>query len=43
MFAFAIFDKNKKKMLVSRDHMGIKPLYFFANGDFIYFLVKLDL
>ena len=36
MFAFAIFDKNKK-MLVSRDHMGIKPLYFFANGDFIYF------
>ena len=23
MFAFAIFDKNKKKMLVSRDHMGV--------------------
>ena len=37
MFAFAIFDKNKKKIFVSRDHMGIKPLYFFSNGEFIYF------
>ncbi len=37
MFAFAIFDKRKKKLVVSRDHLGIKPLYFFYNQDFIYF------
>ena len=26
-----------KKIFVSRDRMGIKPLYFFSNGEFIYF------
>jgi len=28
MFAIAIYDKNKKKTVLVRDHFGIKPLYF---------------
>ncbi len=36
MWAIAIWDKHEKKMLVSRDRYGQKPLYykFFPNGDF---------
>ena len=28
IFAFALFDKNRKSILLARDQMGVKPLYY---------------
>ena len=33
MFAFAIYDTLEKKVILARDFFGIKPLYYFKNGD----------
>ena len=37
MFSFAIYDKNKKKVLMARDRLGIKPLYYAHLDDSILF------
>jgi asparagine synthase (glutamine-hydrolysing) len=37
MFAFIIYDKIKDEVLVARDHLGIKPLYFFENNNCYFF------
>jgi len=37
MFAFAIWDQRSKTLLVARDRVGIKPLYYFLNDDQIIF------
>jgi asparagine synthase (glutamine-hydrolysing) len=37
MFAFAIWDKEKNKLLCARDPIGIKPFYYTtANGQFAF-------
>ena len=35
MYAFAIWDKRKRRMFVARDPFGIKPLYFADDGNTI--------
>jgi len=32
MFAFAIFDERRDRVLLARDHIGKKPLYLWRNG-----------
>tara|TARA_B100000902_G_C27282511_1_gene902582 strand:+ start:79 stop:1884 length:1806 start_codon:yes stop_codon:yes gene_type:complete len=37
MYAFAYFDKNKEKIILGRDKLGIKPLYFGSNEKFEFY------
>ena len=39
MWAFAIYDKTKKELFISRDRFGQKPLYYYqnpSNGSLIF-------
>lgn len=31
-FAFAIWDSRERKLFCARDHMGVKPLYYYSSG-----------
>jgi asparagine synthase (glutamine-hydrolysing) len=37
MFALGIWTESRKRLLLARDRMGIKPLYFSRQGDELYF------
>lgn len=37
MYAFAVWDEHKRELLLARDRLGIKPLYYAAVGDGIVF------
>lgn len=37
MFAYAIWDSEARRLLLGRDHMGQKPLFFATNGESIAF------
>ncbi len=37
IFAFALFDERKDLVLVARDHLGVKPLYYAWSGSKLLF------
>jgi asparagine synthase (glutamine-hydrolysing) len=37
IFAFALWDCNRRRLLLARDHLGVKPLYYTVLGDRLLF------
>jgi len=41
MFAIALYDHGRKRLVAARDPFGIKPLYYKLNGDTLYLASEL--
>jgi asparagine synthase (glutamine-hydrolysing) len=41
MFAFAIYDEKSKRLVLARDQVGVKPLFYFADADRVVFASEL--
>ncbi len=41
MFALALYDKNKGRLILARDRFGEKPLYYYKEKDFFAFASEL--
>jgi asparagine synthase (glutamine-hydrolysing) len=37
MFAFALWDRRAQRLLIARDHLGVKPLYYHWDGATLVF------
>jgi asparagine synthase (glutamine-hydrolysing) len=37
MFAFAIWDRPRRRLYIARDRLGIKPLYYYYDGKMLLF------
>ena len=37
IFAFALWDSSKRRLILARDHAGVKPLYYRQDGRKLYF------
>src|SRR5215831_14128037 len=37
MFAFAIWDRRHRRLMLVRDRLGIKPVYYYVGKDFLVF------
>ncbi len=41
-FAFALYDKGENKLIICRDRLGVKPLYYFENRNTFAFASSLN-
>lgn len=37
MYAFVVWDRQEKEVFMARDRMGVKPLYYFVDGNLLLF------
>lgn len=42
IFSFAIYDNKQKKLLIYRDRLGVKPLYYYIDDEKFIFSSNLD-